>query len=88
MNYDLKIIKKKYGENMMKLVRTLFPTLLEEEGLLSGILLENFNASKVLYDDIKKNNLEKEFKMFVYSFLDKEEATVNSKKTLKSYLVN
>ena len=83
MNYDLKIIKKKYGENMMKLVRTLFPTLLEEEGLLSGILLENFNASKVLYDDIKKNNLEKEFKMFVYSFLDKEEATVNSKKTPK-----
>lgn len=31
MNSDLKIIKKKYGENMMKLVRKLFSTLLEEE---------------------------------------------------------
>lgn len=31
MNCDLKIIKKKYGENMMKLVRKLFSTLLKEE---------------------------------------------------------
>lgn len=59
MNYDLKIIKKKFGENMMKLSRELFPTLLEEEGLLSGILLDNFNPSKTLYGDIKKNCLEK-----------------------------
>lgn len=83
MNYDLKIIKKKFGENMMKLSRELFPTLLEEEGLLSGILLDNFNPSKTLYDDIKKNCLEKEFKMFIYSFLNRDEVIENSKKNPK-----
>ena len=57
MNYDLKVIKKKFGENMMKLSRELFPTLLEEKGLLSGVFLDNFNPSKMLYDDIKKEHL-------------------------------
>ena len=33
MKNDLKIIKRKYGEKMMHLVRELFPTLLEDEGL-------------------------------------------------------
>ena len=83
MNYDLKIIKKKFGENMMKLSRELFPTLLEEKGLLSGIFLDNFNPSKMLYDDIKKEHLEKEFKMFIYGFLNKDEVIENSKKTPK-----
>ena len=83
MNYDLKVIKKKFGENMMKLSRELFPTLLEEKGLLSGIFLDNFNPSKTLYDDIKKNHLEKEFKMFIYSFLNEDEVIENSKKTPK-----
>lgn len=71
---------------MMKLSRELFPTLLEEKGLLSGILLDNFNPSKTLYDDIKKNCLEKEFKMFIYSFLNRDEVIENSKKILKNYL--
>ena len=83
MNYDLKIIKKKFGENMMKLSRELFPTLLEEKGLLSGIFLDNFNPSKMLYDDIKKEHLKKEFKMFIYGFLNKYEVIENSKKTPK-----
>lgn len=83
MNYDLKVIKKKFGENMMKLSRELFPTLLEEKGLLSGLFLDNFNPSKTLYDDIKKNHLEKEFKMFIYSFLNQDEVIENSKKTPK-----
>lgn len=83
MNYDLKVIKKKFGENMMKLSRELFPTLLEEKGLLSGLFLDNFNPSKTLYDDIKKNHLEKEFKMFIYSFLNEDEVIENSKKTPK-----
>lgn len=83
MNYDLKVIKKKFGEKMMKLSRELFPTLLEEKGLLSGLFLDNFNPSKTLYDDIKKNHLEKEFKMFIYSFLNEDEVIENSKKTPK-----
>ena len=52
MNCDLKIIKKKYGENMMKLVRKLFPTLLEEEGLVSRIMLNNFYPYHDLYISI------------------------------------
>lgn len=34
MNSDLKILKKKYGENFSKLCRNLFPSILEEEGTL------------------------------------------------------
>ena len=83
MNYDLKVIKKKFGEDMMKLSRELFPTLLEEQGLLSGIFLDNFNPSKILYEDIKKNHLEKEFKMFIYGFLNEDEVIENSKRTPK-----
>ena len=83
MNYDLKVIKKKFGEDMMKLSRELFPTLLEEQGLLSGIFLDNFNPSKILYEDIKKNHLEKEFKIFIYGFLNEDEVIENSKKTPK-----
>lgn len=52
MNEDLKIIKKKYGEKMMKLCRESFPTLLESEGLLSQLMLEHFDPSHVLYEDM------------------------------------
>lgn len=31
MNYDLKVIKKKFGENMMKLSRELFPPYLKKK---------------------------------------------------------
>ena len=34
---ELKRIKKLYGENFMHLCRELFPTLLEQEGLLTEI---------------------------------------------------
>ena len=43
MNNDLKIIKKKYGEKMMHFCRDLFPTILETEGLLPKLLMDNFN---------------------------------------------
>lgn len=38
MNYDLKMIKKYYGEDMAHLCRELFPTLLEKEGLLLNLI--------------------------------------------------
>ena len=72
MTEDLKIIKKKYGEDMMHLCRDLFPTLLEKRGLLSQILLNNFHESHYLCQDIVANNLEYDFKNFVYSFVDVE----------------
>ena len=49
MNQDLKIIKKKYGEKMAHLCRELFPTLLETDGLLLKLLLDNFEPNHNLY---------------------------------------
>lgn len=70
MNKDLKIIKKKYGEEMMHLCRELFPTLLEQEGLLPKLLHDNFKESRSLVKDIIDNNLEEEFKNYIYSMVD------------------
>ena len=71
MNEDLKIIKKKYGENMMHLCRDLFSTLIDiKPGLLSQILLSKFNPSKHLYYDITENLLENSFRSYIYSFVD------------------
>lgn len=72
MEYDLKIIKKKYGEKMSHLCRELFPTILEEEGLLSTTMLNNFNESHYLYNDIVKNKLEQKFRNYIYSLVGKE----------------
>ena len=67
MNKDLKTIKKKYGEEMMHLCRELFPTLLEQEGLLPKLLLDSFKESRSLVKDIIDNNLEEEFKNYIYN---------------------
>lgn len=75
---ELRKIKKKYGENFMKLCRELFPTILEEEGLLYKILTSSFSDnSRTLYSDIVNNNLEDVFKGYVYSKIDvkKDEPT-------------
>ena len=72
MNQDLKIIKKKYGEEMMHLCRELFPTLLEQEGLLPKLLLDSFKESRSLVKDIIDNNLEEEFKNYIYNQVDVE----------------
>ena len=81
MNEDLKVIKKKYGENMMKLCRENFPSLLEQEGLLSQLMLEHFVPSHELYDDIVNNGLDTDFKNYMYDIVDmliKEEKINNS----------
>ena len=66
MIIDLKIIKNKYGEKMMHLCRKLFPTLLETPYLLSDLMLNLFEPTKELYNDIIKNNLEEKFKNYIY----------------------
>ena len=74
MNDDLKIIKKKYGENMMHLCRRLFSTILDNNpGLLSELLLNHFNPSKELYEDIIEQGKEREFSNFIYNFVDVKE---------------
>lgn len=53
LSNELKKIKKTYGENFMKLCRSLFPTLLEQEGRLYRILATSFSTNcKTLYEDI------------------------------------
>ena len=87
MNKDLKIIKKKYGEGMMRLCRQLFSTLLETEGLLSNLLLTHFYESHTLYQDITDNYLEEEFKDYIYSFVDVEqENEIITNKSAKALL--
>ena len=63
---DLKIIKKHYGEKMAHLCRELFPTLLEEPGYLSKLMLDTFDPSRFLYEDIMEHNLKEQFKNFIY----------------------
>ena len=71
---DLKIIKKKYGEQMMHLCRELFPIILETPGLLITLMLRNFEPSKFLYDDIVKNDKQEDFKNYIYGFINVEKA--------------
>ena len=72
MNSDLKLIKKKYGERMGHLCRKLFPTILEQEGLLPKLLLDHFEANHFLYEDIVENDLVISFKNYIYSLVEVE----------------
>ena len=73
MNQDLKIIKKKYGENFMHLCRSLFPTILEkQEGLLSKILFETFHPNRYLYDDLVNNDAISRFKEYIYTIYEEQ----------------
>jgi len=70
MSEDLKIIKNKYGEKMMHLCRELFPTILEQPSVLSKILLEHFEPTRFLYEDIVNEKIEDEFKNYIYQIFD------------------
>ena len=81
---ELKKIKKLYGEKFMHMCRALFPTILENEGLLTKVLTSTFAVnSRTLYEDIQNYGLEEEFKNFVYSKIDveKEEPEIVEAKT-------
>ena len=67
MGNDLRIIKKKYGDEMMHLCRELFPTILEVPGLLSELMISNIAPSRMLYDDLISNGQVNDFKKFIYS---------------------
>ena len=83
---DLKIIKKKYGEKMSHLCRTLFPTLLEYPGYLSNLLLTHFEPDRSLYDDLIKNNLVPLFQEYILSFNSNERTRKEVTKTPKELL--
>jgi len=83
---DLEKIKKYYGEKVMHLCRSLFSTLLEKENLLFNLLESNFAHSKYLYDDLVENNLEEQFKDYIYSLVDVEKEEIEVLKTPKELL--
>ena len=64
---DLFVIKEKYGENMMHLCRNLFSTILETPGLLSSLMLNNFEPSRFLYNDIMTLGLKYDFANYIKS---------------------
>lgn len=74
---DLLFIKKHYGEKMMHLCRTLFPTILLQNGVLSNIISANFVPNRHLADDIIKAGKEAEFQIFVTSFISPEKQKVD-----------
>lgn len=67
MKDELSLIKKRYGEQFSHLCRNLFPTILEEEGMLINILANHFDSTHFLYDDIINNCLVQCFKNYIYS---------------------
>lgn len=87
-NKDLKFIKKNYGERFMHLCRTLFPSILEHEGLLPKLISDNFAPTRSLYDAITKENKQSLFKNFIMSQADFDEEfkKANTKKTPKELL--
>ncbi len=86
MDYDLKLIKKKYGENMAKLCREFFPTILEKEGLLSTLMLNRFEPNHSLYQDLIDQEKEIGFKNYIYSLISAENNKVRTNKTPKELL--
>ena len=75
---ELEQIKKIYGEKFMHLCRRLFPTLLEQEGILLEVLTSTFAAnSRTLGQDIKPEQ-EEMFKNLIYSKIDVEQEEIQT----------
>lgn len=77
-NEELNSIKKKYGESFMHVCRELFPTMLEDDGVLSSILADYFATNnRELGETIRKHHLESKFKEFVYSKVNNDHERVD-----------
>ena len=82
MNSDLKIIKKKYGENFSKLCRELFPSILENEGELVSIITSLFKENHFLYDDLIIYDRVRSFQRFVMNKYNKKlDSVIDTEKT-------
>ncbi|MGN1200955.1 MAG: leucine-rich repeat protein [Candidatus Caccovivens sp.] len=63
-------LKKHYGEQFSHLCRELFPTILEQEGLLSEVISKKFAPTRSLAEDLVDQ--EENFKAYIYSLVDVE----------------
>lgn len=86
MNNELKQIKKIYGEDTMHLCRSLFPTILEHEGLLLSILQAHFAPTKFLAKEIISQHAEENFKNYIFNFIDVENDIITTNKTPQELL--
>lgn len=66
MDYELKKIKKLYGEDMAHYCRANFSSILETDGLLLKILTNNFYPTKSLYKDLYIQDNLISFKNYIY----------------------
>ena len=73
MTDELKQIKKLYGEDMMHLCRSLFPTILEKRGKLLGILTKVFFPTHSICKDLKESNTVNDFQEFINSLNEEDE---------------
>lgn len=71
---------------MMQLCRSLFSSLLENNGMLSNLLLAHFEPSRFLYDDIINNGLVEEFSNYIYSLTKHNNLVLNIDKTPQELL--
>lgn len=66
---DLKLLKKYYGEDMMKYCREYLSTLLEKEGLLFSTIDSRFHRDKNLYRNIARYNQKERFAYYIMSIV-------------------
>ncbi len=64
---ELILIRRIYGEEMMKFCRKEFSTILETEGLLISTLESNFDRSKYLFEDLVNDDKLWDFKRYITS---------------------
>ncbi|MBR4619084.1 MAG: hypothetical protein IKO49_07250 [Bacilli bacterium] len=83
---ELKMIKNKYGEDMMHYCKSAFPTILEREGLLYKLLSENFSFSKLLYSNLVMNKKLNDFNVFIHSLFGREIFFKESNKTVEELM--
>ncbi len=80
MKTDYEIIKDKYGERMAKACRTMFPTILEQNGVLSNMLLSKIYPNPTIYEDLVLGK-SSSFKNYIYSLFNIENKAVETGKT-------
>lgn len=71
-NKDLAYIKKFYGEQFMHLCRSLFPTLLETEGLLSSIIASKFAPTHALCNALEYPEQREKFSAYIFHLSNTE----------------
>jgi hypothetical protein len=81
-NEELNSIKKKYGESFMHVCRELFPTMLEDDGLLSSILADYFATNnRDLGETIREKRLESQLKEFILSKVNDKKERIDTLET-------